>query len=65
MKTNNQVYVCLPAGLVDLFTDSAALAAGLNVQWVVKLLAEPLDKSASLAQWRDQFYALKARGAKS
>lgn len=58
---NTQVYVCLPAGLVDLFTDEQALDAGLNVAYVVMLLADPLPKGATVGEWREKFMGLKRK----
>src|SRR5215207_6014440 len=36
-ESEKQQPVCLPAGLVDLFTDDRALDAGLNVHYVLRL----------------------------
>lgn len=46
-------------GLVDLFTDPIALDAGLNVEWVLNLLANPLSNEASLFAWREHFIEIK------
>lgn len=64
-NVNGQRVVCLPAGLVDLFTDDRALNAGLNVRWVLALLANPLPSAATVNEWRDHFYSLKAETAKA
>lgn len=46
-------------GLVDLFTDQIALDAGLNVEYVLRLLARPLVNEATMVEWREHFFEIK------
>ncbi len=57
-ENDQQRYVTLPGGLVDLFTDPLALSAGLNVQWVITMLSAPLDVRATVDEWRAYFIRL-------
>jgi hypothetical protein len=53
------VYRSYAPGLVDLFTDPIALSAGLNVEWVLKLLANPLRNESTMFEWREHFVEMK------